>query len=306
MSFKLFIYYCALCGGWAAFLTWAVAQGSGLRGLSPLWLRAALIGGMFGMLVAGAVGLVDALLNAVGAQRLLRIATCMALGLFAGMLCGLIGDLLRALTVRFLPEWLAVVPITLGWVAAGVLIGGSIGAFDLARAAATGQDPRASLKKVFNGVLGGFLGGLLGGLPFAVLAAAGDRYFPRSGLTVGLVVFGTCIGLLIGLAQVVLKEAWVRVVSGFRAGRELMLTKDETVIGRAEGCDLGLFGDAAVEKRHAAIRLKNNRYLLCPLGEGVATYLNGRPVTGPTPLASGDEVRLGRSVLEFGERQKRK
>ena len=22
MSFKLFIYYCALCGGWAAFLAW--------------------------------------------------------------------------------------------------------------------------------------------------------------------------------------------------------------------------------------------------------------------------------------------
>ncbi len=29
MSFKLFIYYCALCGGWAAFLSWGVAQGSG-------------------------------------------------------------------------------------------------------------------------------------------------------------------------------------------------------------------------------------------------------------------------------------
>ena len=35
MSFKLFIYYCALCGGWAAFLAWGLVQwlGVGDRGI---------------------------------------------------------------------------------------------------------------------------------------------------------------------------------------------------------------------------------------------------------------------------------
>ena len=32
------------------------------------------------------------------------------------------------------------------------------------------------------------------------------------------------------------------------AGREIMLTKDETTIGRAESCDIGLFGDNAIER----------------------------------------------------------
>ena len=61
---------------------------------------------------------------------------------------------------------------------------------------------------------------------------------------------------MIGLAQVVLKEAWLRVEQGFRPGRELMLVKEETAIGRAEGCDLGLFGDNGVERKHARILLQ--------------------------------------------------
>ena len=60
----------------------------------------------------------------------------------------------------------------------------------------------------------------------------------------GFVALGMCIGLLIGLAQVILKEAWVRVEAGFRAGREMILSKPEVTIGRAESCDIGLFGDA--------------------------------------------------------------
>ncbi len=306
MSFKLFIYYCALCGGWAAFLAWALVQGVGIRNIDQLWLRAALIGGVLGMLVAGAVGLIDALLNSVGMQRFLRVFVCMGLGLFAGLFGGLVGQGLYSLLGEHLPLLLAWIPITFGWVLVGVLIGGSIGAYDLFRAVTTSQDMRAPIKKVINGVLGGFLGGVIGGVPFAGLLVLGNRFFPRSGLTMGLVIFGVCIGLLIGLAQVVLKEAWVKVASGFRAGRELMLSKDETVIGRAEGCDLGLFGDPGIEKKHAAIQLKNNRYLLCHIAEEGQTFLNDEAISRPTALKSGDEIRVGKSVLEFGERQKRK
>ena len=68
MSFKTFIYYCALCGGWAGFLAWAVVHLAGLGGrastLNPT-LRACLTGGVLGLTVAAAVGAMDALLNAV-------------------------------------------------------------------------------------------------------------------------------------------------------------------------------------------------------------------------------------------------
>ena len=35
---------------------------------------------------------------------------------------------------------------------------------------------------------------------------------------------------------------------GFWAGRELILTKPEITIGRAESCDIGLFGDSGVAR----------------------------------------------------------
>ena len=129
---------------------------------------------------------------------------------------------------------------------------------------------------------------------------------PRSNLAIGLVILGLCIGLLIGLAQVFLKEAWLKVAQGFRAGRELMLAKDETTIGRAESCDLGLFGDNTIERLHARILLKNNRYLLADAETPGGTFLNEERVSKPTPLKSGDKIGVGNSVIEFGERQKRK
>ena len=61
MSFRLFIYYCAICGGCAAFVGWVL-------GLAvPLQNRIAKAGiqGMFlGMMVAFGLGLVDSLWNA--------------------------------------------------------------------------------------------------------------------------------------------------------------------------------------------------------------------------------------------------
>jgi hypothetical protein len=295
MSFKLFIYYCAVGGGWAAFLAWAIVQGADIRGIGSLPLRATLIGAVLGALVAGAIGLVDALLNAVGSQRAARVLMCTMLGLAGGALGGLVGQMLK--------ENLHL-PVFIGWILAGVLIGSSLGVFDLLRAMSRGQDTRAAVKKILNGVYGGLIGGFVGGLPFEFLM--GSAALPRSDLTIGLVILGASIGLMVGLAQVILKEAWLKVESGFRPGRELLLSKAETTIGRAESCDLGLFGDNTIEKLHARILLKNNRYLLSDTGTSEGTYLNDRPVKGPTPLRSGDAIRVGKSVLRFGERQKRK
>jgi pSer/pThr/pTyr-binding forkhead associated (FHA) protein len=54
------------------------------------------------------------------------------------------------------------------------------------------------------------------------------------------------------------------------------------------------------------ILLRENRYLLADADTPGGTYLNDRRITQPTLLNSGDRIRLGNSVIEFGERQKRK
>jgi hypothetical protein len=258
-------------------------------------------GAALGLLIASAVGFVDAFLNAVGLLRLVRVMICGVLGLIGGALGGLVGGFV----VKQTSEPLLALP---GWVLVGTLVGASVGVFDVARAVMAGEDVKAASKKLLNGVYGGLLGGFVGGLPFTLIYSSTklSDLVPNARLTIGLVLLGICIGLMIGLAQVILKQAWLRVEEGFRSGRELMLTKDETTIGRAEGCDLLLLADNTIAKLHAKIVLKNNRYLLKHEAEEGETLLNDEPVGKPTPLRAGDLIRVGRSVLKFGEKEKRR
>jgi len=101
-----------------------------------------------------------------------------------------------------------------------------------------------------------------------------------------------------------LKEAWVRVDAGFRPGRELILTKPEITMGRAESCDIGLFGGQGVEKVHARITRQGNRYLLADAGTEGGTLLNGQRIAEPSPLRDGDRIQMGNCVLTFGERRR--
>jgi hypothetical protein len=194
----------------------------------------------------------------------------------------------------------------------GLLIGASVGAYDMFTRLTRGQNPAGAMAKIINGVLGGSIGGLLGGILYLLLGLVLSGLFGRppddiySSSAWGFVALGTCIGLFIGLAQVILKEAWVRVEAGFRPGRELILSKEETTIGRAEACDIGLFGDTGIEKVHARILLRGKHYLLDDVGTPGGTYVNDQKVVEPTPLHSGDAIRVGKSILRFGERQTRR
>jgi hypothetical protein len=305
MSFRLFIYYCAICGGWAALLTWGLVMAGGLRSIENVYLSAALIAAFLGLLLGGVIGLLDAVMNSTGFQRVLRVIVAMSVGLIGAFLGGLIGEGLHQALVPGTAAGAA--GLVVGWVVVGVFIGVCIGVYDILRSAASGGgDLHLAIRKIVNGVCGGLLGGLLGGLISQTLHALTDQMLPRSRLAFGLVAIGLLIGLFIGLAQVLLKEAWVKVEKGFRAGRELILSKDETTVGKGEACDIGLFGDGQLDKLHARIVLKGNRYLLADNGTQTGTYLNDRRINGPTPLKSGDEIRVGNSILRFGERQKRK
>jgi hypothetical protein len=299
MSFKLFIYYCALGGGWAAFLTWAIMRIIGLRtgNEDDATMHAKITGAILGALIAATIGTFDALANSVGFQRVLRILVCAGIGLCGGFLSSWLGVLLYA---KLQHMW----TLVLSWIFVGVLIGASIGIFDVIRAMMGLNDFRAPLKKTLNGIYGGFLGGFLGGLPFGLIVKA-DAPPAYSDLALGLVILGLCIGLFIPLAQVVLKVAWIKVEAGFRPGREIMLNKDETLIGKAEGCDIGLFGGQGLEKKHALVYLKNGRYLLTDLDTPGGTYVNDQRVTRPVALRDGDFIRVGNCVLRFGERAKR-
>ncbi len=306
MSFRLFIFYCSLCGAWAAFAGWALGRQANLEHQVG---EAAIKAMCLGVLVALALSVVDSLWNfslrQVG-QLVLRVLVVGSVAAGGGFMGGAIGQWLYGQTQQ-------TVFLVLGWTLTGLLIGASIGVFDLLGSLASQGDSRGARRKLRNGLIGGTAGGVLGGLLYVFLNDTWADLFRNKGpdarlwspSALGFVVLGACIGLLIGLAQVMLKEAWIKVEAGFRAGRELILSKPETSIGRAEACDIGLFGDSGVERLHARILLREGQYLVEDLSPNASTYVNEQRITGPTALHAGDTIRLGASVLRFGEKRKR-
>jgi len=307
MSFRLFIYYCALCGGWAAFIGWGIG-----RFLSPSGEvgSAGIKGAFLGLAVALGLGLVDALWN-LSLRQLgqvsARVLTAVLVGFVGGLLGGMLGQTLFSATggLGFF--------LVFGWTLTGLLIGTSIGMFEVLSSLIRQTDLTGSRRKLVNGLIGGTAGGLLGGILALLLRTAASKVFsdkdPQqlwSPTAMGFVALGMCMGLLIGLAQVILREAWVKIESGRRAGKEMILSKEKTTIGRAEACDIGLFGDNAIERLHALIVLSGNRYFLEDAKTPAGTYVNDQPVAGRVPLRSGDRIRVGNSVLCFRERQKRR
>jgi hypothetical protein len=304
MSFRLFVYYCAVIGGWAALVGWAVglalAPDTGPVG------RALVRATSVGMVVALGLAVVDGLWN-LSSRQLGRVARRGLVGALAGVLASIPGAILGQLLVNATEkEGLAVV----GWTLTGLLIGTSVGVYDTLTRLARGEWLGGAVRKVFHGAIGGFAGGLLGGVLYVAIRGnlrlgGRDPDDLFSGSAIGFVVLGLCIGLFVGLAQVILKEAWIRIEAGFRAGRELILAKQETTIGRAEACDIGLFRDTGVERLHARIVQQGHRYVLADAGTPGGTFLNDHRVAQPTPLSSGDTIRVGNSILRFRERPRR-
>jgi hypothetical protein len=309
MSFRMFIYYCSLCGGWAA-----LAGGELGRLVTPLpstdaqaVVRMMVVGLGLGLFVGLGLGLVDALMNVSGGRVgviALRALVVAGVASVSGMIGGAVGQLVKNSTGQELF-------LLFGWTLMGLLIGASIGAFDLLASLANPSNLGGAVRKVINGSIGGAAGGLLGGLLYVAIRIVLSKLLKTpaenlvSSSSWGFVALGACIGLLIGLAQVILKEAWLRVEAGFRPGREVILAKNEVTIGRAESCDIGLFGDNGIERTHARILRKGKLFLVIDEGTPGGTFLNDQRVTQPTPLRAGDEIRVGRSVIRFGERQKR-
>ncbi len=303
MSFRLFVYYCAVCGAWAAFVGWGLGRILGPQSMDNVFLRTVLRGLSLGLLLAFGLGMVDAFFSSRGARAVvLRGLFVAAVGLLAGLLGAAVGQGLYVVTNN------NEVFRAFGWVLTGLLIGGAVGGFDVIARLVRGEGTSGAVRKAINGLIGGGVGGLIGGLLFLLLLVTLGWLFHRDNILSssawGMVVLGACIGLFIGLAQVILKEAWVRVESGFRPGRELILSKDEITIGRAESCDVGLFGGQGVEKVHARILHQGNRYLLRDDDTPGGTYVNDEKISSPTPLRNGDSIRVGNCVLRFGERQK--
>jgi len=158
-----------------------------------------------------------------------------------------------------------------------------------------------------NSVIGGALGGAFGGLFFDPI----DRFFTSSlfvggtaSRCVGLIAVGLSIGIFVALVERMGRDAWLRVRTGPLAGKSFILYKTPSIVGNAPQSDVYLYKDAEIDPSHAAIHRVGTTYEIEDLGTRMGTSVGGTKIRRRR-LASGDQIVIGSTILDFEERQKR-
>lgn len=289
MSLMRLVFYSAMIGGWAAFLGWFLCEIIFLHRTGDVgWLGILFTAGLVGGGIAGGLMLLGAVANGTLRGHLHRLWPGLAGGFLAGALGGTIGNAFVVIMPAI--AFLQMIALSVGWCIMGLCIGLVEGIWD------------RSSKKLVNGLIGGSIGGFLGGLLFLpIVRAIGTD---MSGRAVSFVILGMSIGLFIGLAQVILKEAWLTVEDGFRPGRQHVLSLNTTILGTSEKAQLPFiaFGAKGVEPIHLRIlRQDNGTFVLEDNTSRTGTFLNGQRINGPVVLQNEDLIQLGVNKVRFRE-----
>jgi hypothetical protein len=166
---------------------------------------------------------------------------------------------------------------------------------------------RTTKAQLRNSVLGGTLGGAIGGLLFDPIDRfARDSMFYDAGFSrlVGLIAVAASVGIFVALVERLAREAWIRVRTGPLAGKSFVLYKTPTIMGSSPQCDIYLFKDAEIDGTHAQIHRVGTAFELEDMGSRMGTKV-GATAIRRRRLASGDQIVMGATVVEFEERAKR-
>ena len=74
---------------------------------------------------------------------------------------------------------------------------------------------------------------------------------------------------------------------------------EEVTVGRAAGCQISLADDTYVSQMHARFFRRDGDVYVEDLGSTNGTYLNRKKLTCEMPLQKGDQVQVGKTVLEL-------
>jgi hypothetical protein len=157
-----------------------------------------------------------------------------------------------------------------------------------------------SVKRLMIGLLGGAVGGLIGGLLYQPIV----HWTGSDGAAIlaALVAVGLFAGMATGWIENAAKSGWLKVTRGLIAGKQFILYRNPTYIGSAANCEIYLFKDRRIGRRHAAIRQIPGGFELENLPLGEATFLNDRAIER-TKLFNGDRIRIGGTEFMFQEKE---
>ena len=302
-----------LAGTFSAMLAWVVIDFNGVYRVGPgmtngtflqLFSQQAFIGVVFGLFVGTAIGLITGI-SSGSFKRLQRdVGWGAAIGIAGGLLGLFFGQMFFGTLYKdpaAATNYAAIAPLVfiwdiivraLGWALIGLCLG-------LGQGIASG-----SRKAARHGAIGGFLGGLIGGSLFEIVPYVLPPGTKNPGIVsraISMTFTGAAIGLFIGLVENLMKQAWVRVSAGRNEGKEYIISKTRTTIGRDELSDVGLYGDRNIAPLHATIEAANNRHVLQDGGTPLGTSVNGQRVSTHV-LRDGDRIQIASMLLEFHEK----
>lgn len=84
--------------------------------------------------------------------------------------------------------------------------------------------------------------------------------------------------------------------------REILMSKDEFLIGRGADCDLSIL-ESEVSRHHCLIRIRGRDTTISDLGSSNGTFVNGQRIRAQTSLHTGDKLDVGaaRFVVDLGD-----
>jgi hypothetical protein len=261
--------------------------------------------------VAGLIGLLIGAADGIVCRLPRRALLCGGVGLLVGLVGGFISSIAAMvaytpLTALALKQTAATGGLnTFGFVLQ--MIGRSV-AWGLAgMAMGLGQGLALRSKRLLlYGFIGGVVGGLFGGLlfdPIDMVFLGYDKVSSHWSRLIGFGVIGLSVGAMIGVVELLARDAWLRMTQGPLSGKEFLLFKDVMNIGSSPRSDLYLFNDAQVAEHHARIRAVGDE---CEIEARQATHpvlLNNRTVKTASRLRHGDNVTIGRTSFIFQRRK---
>ena len=292
-------FYLGLAGLLGAFLAWLFCEPSFEDGLNAtdwgnVWILPLMV-----ILMSVGYGTAESAIERSWTRALLRGLASIGLGLVLGFFFYAMANYMYNLLLRLLfgaPEnWDPKHPLFwlcrgLAWAVFGI-VGGLI--FGIVS---------KSGKKCIYGMLGGAIGAGIGGLLFDPISSmTGGAEASRA---IGMSIVGAGTGIAMGLVESALKERWLYIAAGPLAGKQFILYRDHTTIGKQQSCDVYLFKDPSILDQHAVIELRAERSVLTAYGD---VMVSGQHVARKMTrlLTSGDTIQIGRYAFQYSEKVKK-
>ncbi len=280
------------------------------RTLHQLSSRASAAGLLLFPLVAGFIGLFIGAADGFVCRLPRRALLCGAIGLFVGFVGGFIFSLIANIVYAPLSQFALKMSDTgtgLSAMGFGIQVIGRSLAWCLAGAAmGLGQGIALRSKRLLlYGFIGGVVGGLLGGLlfdPIDMILLGPDKPSAAWSRLIGFAVIGLGVGAMIGVVELLARDAWLRMTQGPLTGKEFLIFKEVMNVGSSPRSDIYLFNDPLVAEQHAIIRAVGDECEVEARHSGSPVMLNNRSVTRAR-LRHGDNVTIGRTSFVFQQRK---